>query len=105
MLFLTENRLIRREFNEPTENRSNPNQEDLEKLIEVQNKEYYELYDNLAKYVSVADRCNILGANLQPMFLDPTDVSIYFFEIYNIENIDFSIDFFLCVQPAFAPFD
>lgn len=78
MLFFTENRLISREFNKPTENRSNPNQVDLEKLIEVQNKEYYELYDNLANYVSVADRCSILGANFQPIFSNPTEVSIFF---------------------------
>lgn len=38
---------------------------DLEKCIETQNKEYYELYDKLAKNVSKKDQIEILKNNFQ----------------------------------------
>ncbi|XP_031626910.1 poly [ADP-ribose] polymerase-like [Contarinia nasturtii] len=57
--------LISRELHKPIEKRTNPKHIDHDKLIEIQNKEYYELYDNLANYVSVDDRYTILRANFQ----------------------------------------
>lgn len=74
---LSTHRLISRELHKPTESRTNPNQENLEKLIEVQNKEYYELYDNLASYVSDEDRTIILRANIQMIPNSKTEVSVH----------------------------
>lgn len=61
----------------PTETRTNPNQEDLEKLIEAQNKEYYALYDNLEKHVSNDDQITILRANIQRIPVHRVDVSVF----------------------------
>lgn len=74
---LSTRRLISRELYKSTESRTNPNQVNLEKLIEVQNKEYYELYDKLASYVSDEDRTTILRANIQMIPNSKTEVSVH----------------------------
>ena len=64
------------------ESRTNPDREGLEKLIEEQNKEYYELYDQLDRVMTDYDGRSILRANNQviPTFLPQAEVRVFFFE-------------------------
>ncbi|XP_055300035.1 poly [ADP-ribose] polymerase-like [Sitodiplosis mosellana] len=58
--------LISRGLNQLTaESRTNPNKEGLEKLIEEQNKEYYELYDKLSSVITDHDGRSIFRVNGQ----------------------------------------
>lgn len=72
-------------MHKPAESRTNPNQVDLEKLIEVQNNEYYQLYDKLDKYVCDEDRMIILRANIQMIPNSKFEVSVtWFSSIYQL---------------------
>lgn len=73
--------LISRQLNQLTaESRTNPDRVGLEKLIEEQNKEYYELYDQLDRVMTVYDGRSILRTNSQviPAQLSRAEVRTYF---------------------------
>lgn len=58
-------RLLSRELYKSIQKEFNPQPAELEWLIKTQNKEYYELYDNINKFVSLVEQTLILRENGQ----------------------------------------
>lgn len=58
-------RLMNRELHKPVQTKNRPQQTQLERTIETQNKEYYELFDNIKKFVPIQEQTLILRENWQ----------------------------------------
>lgn len=90
------------------ESRTNPDREGLEKLIEEQNKEYYELYDQLDRVMTDYDGRSILSANNQvvPAVLSRAEVRIFFKAFIGIHfYLHYKIGLFCIAFASFEWFD
>lgn len=71
-----------KEYKPITKSMTHENMAELEKQIETQNIEYYELFDNIAKKLSKKEQVDILTANMQPVPHSKYEVNIIFLKIY-----------------------
>lgn len=71
-----------KEYKPITKSITHENMAELEKQIETQNIEYYELFDNIAKNLSKKEQIDLLTTNMQPVPHSKYEVNIISFKIY-----------------------
>lgn len=67
-----------KEYKPIAESMTDENMVELEKKIETQNIEYFELFDNIAKNLSKKEQVDILTSNMQPVPDTKYEVNIIF---------------------------
>lgn len=79
--FHPQNRIIRRNCSSSSDETTDAELTELDQLIKLQNKEYFDLYDTIAKNVEKKDQIEILERNLQFIPETKTEVNMFFSDV------------------------